>query len=142
MAQGLLSRIRMLFEGDANIRKVADDPVLSAELVLLFRMILADGEVSADEMGVLRRICAEAFGINEEGLDAIVSYLSEYGYETTSANALALFRDLDPDRRKELARHMADIAKADHQLAGDEMRLLRRTLEVLSLDAGDLVAGR
>ena len=48
-----------MIEGDPGIRKVADDPVLSAELLLLFRMILADGKVDDSEMKAFRRICRE-----------------------------------------------------------------------------------
>ena len=69
MANGLLAKIMTLFDGDPGVRKVADDPVLSAELLLLFRMILADGTVSESEMSVFRRICREAFGIADESMD-------------------------------------------------------------------------
>ncbi|NDY74889.1 hypothetical protein G3N28_23325, partial [Desulfobacter hydrogenophilus] len=65
MATGLLDQIRSIFDGDPGVRKVADDPVLSAELLMLFRMILADGSVSESEMAVFRRICKEAFDIPE-----------------------------------------------------------------------------
>jgi uncharacterized tellurite resistance protein B-like protein len=93
MARGLLAQIREIFEGDPGVRKVADDPVLSAELLLLFRMILADGQVSDTEMAVFRRICAESF----------------------------------------------EIAKADSQLAENEVRLLRRTLDLLGISPVDVV---
>jgi uncharacterized tellurite resistance protein B-like protein len=139
MAASLLTQIRNLFEGDPGVRKVADDPVLSAELLLLFRMILADGTVSESEMEVFRRICEESFGIGGDSLDAVVEYLNDYGYETTGAQAVALFRDLDIERRKLLARHMAEIAKADHQLAENEVRLLRRTLDMLVISPVDVV---
>ncbi|RJG44799.1 TerB family tellurite resistance protein [Mesorhizobium sp. DCY119] len=139
MAASLLTQIRNLFEGDPGVRKVADDPVLSAELLLLFRMILADGTVSESEMEVFRRICEESFGIGGDSLDAVVEYLNDYGYETTGAQAAALFRDLDIERRKLLARHMAEIAKADHQLAENEVRLLRRTLDMLGISPVDVV---
>ncbi|SFT76967.1 TerB family tellurite resistance protein [Mesorhizobium sp. YR577] len=139
MAASLLTQIRNLFEGDPGVRKVADDPVLSAELLLLFRMILADGTVSESEMEVFRRICEESFGIGGDSLDAVVEYLNDYGYETTGAQAVALFRDLDIERRKLLARHMAEIAKADHQLAENEVRLLRRTLDMLGISPVDVV---
>ncbi len=139
MAASLLTQIRNLFEGDPGVRKVADDPVLSAELLLLFRMILADGTVSESEMAVFRRICEESFGISGDSLDAVVEYLNDYGYETTGAQAVALFRDLDIERRKLLARHMAEIAKADHQLAENEVRLLRRTLDMLGISPVDVV---
>ncbi|MFI0848367.1 TerB family tellurite resistance protein [Mesorhizobium sp. IMUNJ 23232] len=139
MSQGLLSRFRNMFEGDPGVRKVADDPALSAELLLLFRMILADGEVSEKELETFRHICRDAFGIGEDSIDGVVEFLNDFGYETSGAQALSLFQDLDVDRRKLLARHMAEIAKADSRLAEKEVRLLRRTLEVLGLSPVDVV---
>ncbi len=139
MSQGMLARIRSLFEGDPGVRKVADDPVLSAELLLLFRMILADGSVSDAEMETLRRICRDSFGIPETSMDAVIDYLNEIGYETNGSQAVAMFQDLDTDRRRLLAQHMAEIAKADSQLAENEVRLLRRTLEMLGLSPVDVV---
>ena len=65
MAVGLLGQMRNLLDGDPGVRKVADDPILSAELLLLFRMILADGEVEEHEMATFRRICRDSFGIGE-----------------------------------------------------------------------------
>ncbi|AZO67843.1 MAG: hypothetical protein E5Y88_19825 [Mesorhizobium sp.] len=139
MAFALLDQIRLIFDGDPGVRKVADDPVLSAELLMLFRMILADGSVSESEMVALRRICREAFGIPEASIDSVIEYLNEFGYETNSSQAIAQFRDLDVERRKLLARHMAEIAKADSQLAGNEMKLLRRTLDLLDISPADAV---
>ena len=139
MATGLLAQLRDLFEGDPGVRKVADDPVLSAELLLLFRMILADGVVQESEMAAFRRICRDAFGISEESLDGVVEYLNDFGYETSGAQAIEMFRELDPERRKLLARHMAEIAKADSQLAENEVRLLRRTMELLGISPVDAV---
>lgn len=104
----MFAKIRGLFEGDPAVRKVADDPALSAEILLLFRMVLADGEVEEAELGVLRRICAEAFGIGEESFSRVVEYLHDYGYETTAAQALRTFREYPRERRIVLARHLAD----------------------------------
>jgi uncharacterized tellurite resistance protein B-like protein len=140
MPHRLLAKLLSLFEGDPGVRKVADDPVLSAELLLLFRMILADGTVSESEMDAFRRICREAFGIGEKSIDGVVEYLNEFGYETTGAQALAMFRELDFDRRRLLARHMADIAKADAKLADTEIDMLERTLALLNVRAKDLAA--
>jgi uncharacterized tellurite resistance protein B-like protein len=50
-----------------------------------------------------------------------------------------MFRELDIDRRKLLARHLADIAKADAALAENEVRLLRRTLDMLGISPVDAV---
>jgi uncharacterized tellurite resistance protein B-like protein len=139
MLDSVLARVRMMIEGDPGVRKVADDPVLSAELLLLFRMILADGKIEENEMATFRRICREAFGIEGESIDGVVEYLNDFGYETSGIQAIDLFRELDLERRKTLARHMAAIAKADTQLAEQEIRLLRRTLELLEVDPNDLV---
>jgi uncharacterized tellurite resistance protein B-like protein len=138
MLHALLTKVRNLIEGDPGVRKVADDPVLSAELLLLFRMILADGTVSESEMQVFRRICRDSFGIAEESIDSVIEHLNEIGYETTGVQALDMFKELDFERRRQLARHLAEIAKADAQLADTEIRVLKRTLELLDVTAADL----
>ncbi|TIX07429.1 MAG: hypothetical protein E5V44_12670, partial [Mesorhizobium sp.] len=61
------------------------------------------------------------------------------GYETNGSQAIALFRDLDVERRKLLAQHMAEIAKADSKLAENEVKLLRRTLDLLDISPVDVV---
>ena len=94
MLQGLLDNVIAVFNGDPGVRKVADDPVLSAELLLLFRMILADGAVSESEMAVFRRICRESFSIPEGSIDGVIDYLNEFGYETNASQAIAMFRDI------------------------------------------------
>lgn len=142
MALGLLDQIRSIFEGDPGIRMVADDPVLSAELLLLFRMILADGVVKEEEMTVFRHICRDGFGIPEQSIDGVIEYLNDFGYETNGGQAVAMFQGLDEERRRLLASHMAAIAKADAQLAENEVRLLRRTLELLRISPVDAVKAK
>lgn len=139
MPDGILAKIKKLFEGDPAIHRVAEDPVTAAELLLLFRMILADGEVDEQEMETFRRICRESFGIPEESIEGVIRYLQDFGYETTGSQALGLFRTLDRDRRIQLGRHMVEIAKSDHKLSEHEVRLLKRTIEVLDLDPGEIV---
>ncbi len=139
MVTGLLAQLKDLFEGDPGVRKVAGSPIVSAELLLLFRMILADGVVKDTEMKVFRRICNESFGIGRDSMDGVIEYLNDFGYETNGAQAIEMFRELDIDRRRQLAQHMAEIAKADEDLAENEVRLLRRTLELLGISPVDLV---
>lgn len=138
MALKLFEQIKSVFEGDPGVRKVADDPVLTAELLLLFRMILADGVVTQDEMETLRRICRDSFGISDESMDGVIEYLNDYGYETNGAQAIEMFLDLDFDRRRSLARHMAEIAKSDAQLAEGELKLMKRSLDLLGLQPRDI----
>lgn len=104
-------------------------------------MMLTNGKVSDTEMGVLHRICRVSFGIPEESMEAVIGYLHDYSYETTGAQAVAMFRDLDIERRRLLARHLADIAKADSELSQEEVRLLRRLLELLPSRTGGHAAG-
>ncbi|MDP3898308.1 MAG: TerB family tellurite resistance protein [Mesorhizobium sp.] len=139
MSTGIIERIRVLFEGDPAVRRVADDPVLTAELMLLFRMVLADGEAAEPEMAAFRRICRDAFGIGEESLKQVVAYLQDFGYETTEPRALGAFGGLPLHRRIELARHMAEIAKADQKLSKQEVDLLKRTISILHVDPMDVV---
>lgn len=134
---GIVSRIRTLLDGDPSVRKVADDPALTAELLLLFRMILADGKVSKEEMATFRRICREAFGLEEKSLGEVMRYLGDVGYETNSGQALQAFAEMDFERRRMLARHMAEIAKADATLDGEEVRLMKRLLAILGLRPED-----
>lgn len=134
MVAEFLEQVKRLIDGDPAIKRVADDPIISAELMLLFRMVLADGEVDAAEMAEFRRICSTAFGIEGESLKAVTSYLQDFGYELTTSKALALFSELPEERRRELARHMAEIARADDEISSKEVELLKRTMHVLGLD--------
>lgn len=139
MTRGLLARLRELFEGNASVRTVADDPALTAELLLLLRMILADGEVSERELATLRRI-AESFGISGEDFEPVLSHLEDFGYETSAGQAIAVFRELSKERRILLARHMAAIAKADMELSRFEVRLLARVVSMLDLDLAEVTS--
>lgn len=139
MAQGIITKLLSLFDGDASVTRVAEDPVLTAELLLLFRMILADGEVSEAEMATLRRICTESFGIAEGSIDEVIDYLRDYGYETNVAQSLAMFRKLDHDRKQTLARHLVEIAKADRELASGEVELLKRALKLLEISPAEAI---
>lgn len=141
MAFELFSRIAEFFEGDPGVRKVAGDPALSAEILLLFRMVLADGSVEEAELATLKRICADSFGIGEESFSRVVAWLQDFGYETSAAQALSTFRGFPHERRAQLARHLAEIAKADSELSAHEVRLLARALDVLHLDPKDVVPG-
>ena len=136
---GIIAQLRLLFEGDPGVRRVADDPTLTAELLLLFRMMLADGTIRQRELDTFKRICRDAFGIGEESFRGVMRYLQDFGYETTAPQALDIFRALPLERRQQLVRHLADIAQADAQMHEHEVRLLKRTLDFLEVDARDVL---
>ncbi len=135
MADSFLKSVRAFFEGNLSVRKVADDPALTAELLLLFRMILADGEVTEAEMATFRRICSASFGIAEEDIGQVMEYLQDYGYETTGRQAIDTFREMDRERRVELMRHLIEMARADAHLSLEEVGLAKKIAAMLELDA-------
>ncbi len=142
MPQNLLAQIRQLLQGNPSVRKVADDPALTAELLLLVRMVLADGEAHGRELEALRRIATNSLGIDGGDLDLVLDHLSAFGYEITPVQAISVFRELEMDRRETLARNMAALAKADGELSRHEVRLLARVVEILEIDPQRIVTAQ
>lgn len=134
MAGGIFDTLRMRLERERNARLVASDPALTAELLLLFRMILADGEVTTEELDAFKRICRDAFGLDPEAMDGVYQYLHDFAYETSDSQSSAIFLELPIERRKALLDHMVAIAEADHVLDDQELRLLGRTADMLGFD--------
>lgn len=134
MARGILGTFRAMLERERSVRLVANDPALTAELLLLFRVMLADGMVRGEELDVFKRICREAFGLEPDAMERVYQYLEDYAYDTNSEQMAEVFAELDMDRRKSLLDHMIAIAEADHQIDENEMRLLQRTSDMLGFD--------
>ena len=131
---GLFGHFKTMIERDKSVRLVANDPALTAELLLLFRMILADGQVREKELKMLERICSSAFGINSDAIDGVYKYLQDISYETSAEQAAEMFGTLSDERRQELLDHMISIAEADEELAANEVKLLSRIAEKLGFD--------
>lgn len=131
---GLFSNFKAMIERDKSVRLVANDSALTAELLLLFRMILADGQVKQRELKMLERICSSEFGIKPDAIDGVYKYLQDVSYETSAAQAADMFRKLGEERRQELLNHMISIAEADDELAANEVKLLSRTATMLGFD--------
>ena len=142
MTKTLIERLREFVEGNASVRKVAEDIQLTSELILLVRMMFADGELKPEEMERFKRLCRTAFDIPEADVPQVIQYLRDYGYETTAADAAAMFAELEPERKRSLLVHMLSIAKADDELHEDEAELIRRTATALGLDADDIRKAR
>jgi uncharacterized tellurite resistance protein B-like protein len=138
MANKLAKAVRAYFDQDKTVRKVADDVELTAELILLIRMMFADGRLEKAELANFKRICKTAFDIPEEDIGNVIAYLKDTGYETTTDEAAAMFEGLDLERRRALLVHMLSIAKSDDELHSNEIDMIRRTAGVLGLGAEDL----
>ncbi|MEM8541181.1 MAG: TerB family tellurite resistance protein [Pseudomonadota bacterium] len=137
----LFGHFKTMIERDKSVRLVANDPALTAELLLLFRMILADGQVREKELEMLERICSSAFGIKSDAIDGVYKYLQDISYETSAEQAAQMFGTLSDERRQELLDHMISIAEADEELAANEVKLLSRTAEKLGFDLKTRPAG-
>ncbi len=133
MADSLLKSLKSFFNGNASVRKVANDPALSAELLLLFRVMLADGRVADAEQLAFERICQAAFGIEADDIDQVTEYLQAYGYETTGHQAIEMFADVSPERRLALVEHMRTIANADAKFLPEERILIDKVAEMLGV---------
>ncbi|MGI9349996.1 MAG: TerB family tellurite resistance protein [Rhizobiaceae bacterium] len=133
----IVDQIKNWLEQDKSVRRVAEDIQLTSELILLVRMIFADGQLRPEELHDFKQICKIAFNIPEEDVADVLKYLQEFGYETTVEDAAAMFDKLDMDRKKALLVHMLSIAKSDQYVHEREAILIRRTAEVLGLNAAD-----
>jgi len=131
---GLLDTIKSMLERDKTVRLVANDPALTAELLLLFRMILADGEVRSEELLKFKSICRSAFGLNPDVMSEVYKYLEDFGYEMTAEQTADIFKELPADRRRDLLDRMIQIAESDDRLDARELALLGKTADMLGFD--------
>ena len=134
MLESFVAKLRDLFDVDDSVERVVHDPALTAELLLLFRVVLADGKVEQVELDAIKRIAHEAFGIGPVSFSKVVRYLQDFGYETSARQAADIFRALPFERKASLVRHMEEIARADNNLDEREAALIRRTIALLNED--------
>ena len=141
MAETSLEKFIRFMGSNPSLGKVADDLQLTSELILLVRMIFADGELKPEELDAFKRICASAFNLNEDDIPGVLQYLKDFGYETTAWDAAAMFAEHDRERKKALLLHLLRIAKSDGHLDRSEAELIRKTAGVLGLTAEDIATG-
>ncbi|MEM5474178.1 TerB family tellurite resistance protein [Hoeflea sp. AS60] len=120
-------RVRALLDQSTSLSKVANDPVLTAELLLLVRMSFADKTVEPAEADAFAAICTRLLGLNGDELTDILRYLNDFGYETTDAQAAEMLADLDEARKREILDHLAIVAKAGGEVDDRERRLFEAT---------------
>ena len=120
-------RVRAFLDQSTSLSKVAHDPVLTAELLLLVRMSFADKSVEPAEADAFAAICTRLLGLNGDELTDILKFLNDFGYETTDAQAAAMLADLDEARKREILDHLATVARADGEIDARERRLLEAT---------------
>ena len=131
---GLLAQLRQLISGKSSVEKVADDPALMAELVLLVRMSFADREIKPAEAAAFKNICSRALGLNADDAADIVRFIDDFGYETTNEQAAHMLAGLSEPRRREIMDHMATIARSDGTVSEEERVLFHETARQLGLE--------
>lgn len=129
----MFNSIANYFSRHNAVRKVAENPATAAELLLLIHLGFADGEHTPSETAAFSRIAEEQFGISRDALPEVIKYLYDYGYETTTGQAAALFSELAPDRRIALIENLMTIAAADNHVDADEVALIHRIAAILGV---------
>ncbi|MCO4316109.1 TerB family tellurite resistance protein [Phyllobacterium sp. 21LDTY02-6] len=138
MSESIFDRILAYLGTKSAVQKVADDPVLTAELLLLLHIALADGKTEKAEYTAILKIAASDFGISPEEFGEVASYLKDFGYETTSAQAALAFAEVPFERKVLLLRHLLTIANADNDIDPKEANLIRKTAELLGVTPEEL----
>ena len=136
--KGLLASISQLFEREQHLPgalgRLSEDPVALAEILLLFRMVLADGVVHASQLTAFERICEQHFGINRSDMDELHKLLESPKARSCDAKAFTLIGQLDTEARTALLGDMMRIARASTVRNDSEDRLIRRTADLLGLE--------
>ncbi len=127
----VIDGIRDMLSSKSAVQMVADDPQMAAELLLLLRMMFADGEMAEDELKMFKMMCRTLFNIVDEDVPDVIRFLKDYGYETSGAQAATMFADMDPHRKQQLLVHMITMARADQQVHEKEVDLISRVAEAL-----------
>ena len=107
MTKTFFENLHDTLDDNPAVKRIAANPVVAAELLLLFRMILADGVIDKAEMEMFKRICRLHFGIDDQSFHDVVRYLNFFCMEKTDAEAIGVFQSLEEVRKKELVEHMS-----------------------------------
>ncbi len=129
----ILDSIRNMLPEKSSVQMVADDPQMASELLLIIRMMFADGELKGEELDFFKKLCQGSFGIPEEDVPEVIHFLQDTGYETSGAQAASTFVDMPQERKKELLGHLLSMARADENLHRSEVELIARVAQVLGL---------
>ncbi len=127
----LLNSIRDMLVGKSSVQMVADDPEMASEILLLVRMMFADGKMTERELELFKNICETVFNIPEADVPDVILFLKEYGYETSGEQAAATFENMPGERKRDLLVHLISMARADSRLHTNEADLIVRVARIL-----------
>jgi uncharacterized tellurite resistance protein B-like protein len=142
MSTNLLHYISHVFSNQPHWRgavgELAADPVAVAEVLLLFRMVLADGVVRPSQLSAFEQICQRQFGLEAKDMAQLHALLDSPQGQFSEAEAFSLIRQLDTDKRSALLGEMMQIATANAEFDASEEKLIRRMADLLGLDPASL----
>lgn len=116
--------------------QIAEDPVVLAEILVLFRIVLADGVVQPSQLTAFERICEENFGINRRDMRELHVLLDSPKARSCDAKAFTLLAQLDMKARTTLLGNMVEIARASSNADECDSKLIRRMGDLLGLEPG------
>jgi uncharacterized tellurite resistance protein B-like protein len=114
-------------------RRLDPKPQIVAQMLLLFRTILADGIVREKEMNVFSDICGRQFGVLSEEMTALHSYLERWQRRDDAEAHIASLSQLPTEQRRRLVDLMMEIASAPSDGEAEPGKSDARTALGLSL---------
>lgn len=143
MGTGVLQYLAQMFSREPHWRgavgELAADPVALAEVLLLFRMVLADGVVRPSQLSAFEQICQKQFGLKTRDMEQLHALLDSPQGQNSEAEAFSLIRQLDTNKRSALLGEMMQIARANAEFDASEEKLIRRMADLLGLDPDSLI---
>lgn len=133
MAESLFDRIYAFLSKKSAVQRVADDPAMASELLLLMHVVFADGGQHPAEIAAFKNIAFANFGIAPEELPEVTEYLKDYAYETNTRQAAAMFAEMAPERRVTLLSDLMTVACSDNDFDEAEAALIERVAQVLNV---------
>jgi len=130
----VLDAIGEFLNKKSSVQMVADDPQLTSEMLLLVRMMFADGELSGEELTLFKGLCASAFGIPEEDVSDVIKFLRDIGYETSGEQAAGMFEFMPEERKQQVLGHVMAMARADMKVHVNEVEMIGRIAKALGYD--------
>ncbi len=76
MSESIFERITAFLSRKSAVQRVADDPALASELLLLLHVVFADGDQHPAEIAAFKEIAEKNFGIPPEELPEVAEYIS------------------------------------------------------------------
>ncbi len=134
----ILDAIADLLNRKSSVQMVADDPQMSAEILLIIRTMFADGKMDEQEITAFQSLCSTVFEIPADDVPDVIRFLKDFGYETSSEQSAAIFADMEMDRKRELLSRLKMMAMADAIFHEKEREMLTRVATVLGISQAEI----